>query len=466
MKLGMFFASVTCVALASCQKSSEKAPKTLAAAAVVAPPVDAPDGSDGAGPACAPIEPSAYDIGPLDSVCSRPAACGGSVDPKLADAPLGAIVDASHDLDGFYERLARLVRGKAKDHVRIAIYGDSNMTMDFISGTMRRLVQQKFGDGGHGYVALARPWAWYHHMDVDQKLAESKWRRISTSTDPVHDGHYSAANIATETSTIGAWSYVATAADGPIGGKVSSVDVFYLKRPMGGSFALEVDGKKVRDVDATAKDTTSAFEHLDLPDGPHKIQVVAKSGVLRLFGATLERQTPSIIVDSLGTGALNYEQMLHVSDASRRPMLQRRKYDLIVFLIGTNLFAPPYHEKWMKKDIGDIESAVPNTPILILSPPDIELHQKDKHSDPRIVALSKQLADIAQRNGWAFWDFWAAMGGDMSMIRFAKSGLSTWDLVHLTHDGGALMGNRLTHAIFDGFGRYVREHPLAGCSGR
>lgn len=402
-------------------------------------------------PVCAPLDSASYDIGPLDA-------------RWISSVPLGAIVDDAHDLDPFYARLARLARGKAKDHVRIAVYGDSNMTMDYITGSMRRIFQAKFGDAGHGYVAMARPWAWYHHMDINQTLSESKWRKISTSTDQVGDGHYGMANVANESDKVGAWSAVATADDTqPVGTKVSSIDVFYMKRPAGGSFTVKIDGEKVRDVDAVSSDATAAFEHFDMPDGPHKLEVVVDSGNVRLFGAALERKPPSVVIDSLGTGALNYEQMMHVSDASRTPMLKQRKYDLIVFLIGTNLFAPGLHERWMTKDIGFIEDAVPHTPIMILSPPDIELHADDAHSDPRIVALSKQLGDIAKRHEWAFWDFRAAMGGDLSMVRFHKAGLASQDLVHLTHDGGFLMGNRFSHAIMTGFDAYMKAHPDAGC---
>jgi lysophospholipase L1-like esterase len=245
---------------------------------------------------------------------------------------------------------------------------------------------------------------------------------------------------------------------------VGKVDVFYMKGPMRGTFAIKIDGTKVKDVPTAAAQPTAAFEHFDLVDGPHKIECIANGGSpVRLFGTSLERDTPSIIVDSLGTGALNYEQMTHVSPASRDPMLQRRKYDLIVFLIGTNLFAPAYHETWMAKVIDGMEAAVPNTPILILSPPDIELKSTDSHSDPRIVKLSAQLGDIAKKHNWAFWDFRAAMGGDMSMIRFAKMGLANWDLVHLTKDGGALMGQRMAHVMFDGFDAWAKAHPEAGC---
>ena len=37
----------------------------------------------------------------------------------------------------FHRRLAELVRGNAKEPIRIAIYGDSNMTKDQISGELR-----------------------------------------------------------------------------------------------------------------------------------------------------------------------------------------------------------------------------------------------------------------------------------------------------------------------------------------
>lgn len=423
------------------------APESLTPAASVAATEPAPPPK----PVCTAIDPEKYALPPLDT--------------KLVPAPVGSIVDEAHDMDPFYARLARLVRGNAKDHVRIAVYGDSNMTMDFITGAMRRMLQTKFGDGGHGFVALARPWAWYHHFDVKMDLSDDRWRKIATSTNQVSDGHYGFANIAGESSTAGAWAWAANAdASQPIGKSFSKVDVFYMKGPMRGTFAIKVDGTKAKDVSTSSPEPKAAFEHFDLADGPHKIECVVTGGApVRLFGAALERDTPSILVDSLGTGALNYEQMTHVSPASRDPMLQRRKYDLVVFLLGTNLFAPAYHEPWMKKVIGGIEAAVPNTPILVLSPPDIELHSTDTHSDPRIVKLSAQLGDISKRNGWAFWDFRAAMGGDMSMIRFAKNGLANWDLVHLTKDGGAAMGQRLAHAIFAGFDGWVKAHPEAGC---
>ena len=46
-------------------------------------------------------------------------------------------------------------------------YGDSPVTADSITADVRSLLQQHFGDAGHGFVLIAKPWAWYGHRGVD-----------------------------------------------------------------------------------------------------------------------------------------------------------------------------------------------------------------------------------------------------------------------------------------------------------
>ncbi|HLK38941.1 MAG TPA: GDSL-type esterase/lipase family protein [Polyangiaceae bacterium] len=378
------------------------------------------------------------------------------------------IVDDTHVLGHLYARLVEIARGRAKDHVRIGVYGDSNMTMDYITSAMRRALAARFGDAGHGFVALARPWQWYRHQDVRHDLQKPLWRMFATSTNHVSDGYYGFANIAAETTTSGAVTWVETADDSaPMGTKCSRFDVYYLKRPRGGSFTIRVDGADLRTVSTAADGYEAGFEGVDVPDGPHKLECVAGKGRVRLFGVTLERNPEparyGVQVDSLGVGALNFEQMTHVESTTRVQMLAHRKYDLVVFLIGTNMFAPEYHATWVKQVLTDFRTALPETPILILSPPDIVLHHVDLHSDPRIVRLAKQMKTIAAAENAAFWDFRDAMGGDAAIQRFHRMHLAEPDRVHLSRDGGAVMGNRLVYAIFKDMQKWLPDHPDAGC---
>lgn len=386
------------------------------------------------------------------------------LDTKTLKTTPPAIVDENHVLAHFYSRIAELARGTAKDHVRIAMYGDSNMTMDYITGEMRRTLQGRFGDGGHGWIALARPWPWYLHQDVRHDIDNMKWTEIATSTNPVRDGQYGFANMAAESSTPGAVAWVKTAADSaPIGKSVSRFDLFYLKGPGRGTFDVKIDGNVVRTIDTASSDTEVGFETFDVEDGPHKLEAVVKTPKVRVFGTAMERSKPSVIVDSLGVGALNFEQMQHVESKVRVAMLQRRKYDLVIFLLGTNMFAPGLHAKWVDNVLKDFRAALPETPILILSPPDIVLHGTDEHSDPRIVNLGKQMKDIAAKQNAAFWDFREAMGGDVSIKKFVKLGLAAGDYVHLSHDGGTIMGDRLVYSLFTDMQDWLAKNVEAGC---
>ena len=48
----------------------------------------------------------------------------------LLDVPIPPVLDPNATLTSFYERIASLSRGAASGHVRIAMYGDSNLTAD------------------------------------------------------------------------------------------------------------------------------------------------------------------------------------------------------------------------------------------------------------------------------------------------------------------------------------------------
>lgn len=421
----------------------------------------------------APAPPVPVAPPPVAAPARLPSACGPvdeakvaavPVDGRVVGTPIPPIVGGNGGMAKVYDRLAALARGAAKDHVRIAVYGDSNMTMDFISGELRRVLQARFGDGGHGWVALGRPWPWYSHQDVRHDMGGG-WRPFATSTHPTKDGFYGFANIAAESAKAGATTWVATALDGaPVGKSVSRFDVHFLKRPGGGAFDVRVDGSVVRTVDTAGEAFAAGFERVDVEDGPHELEcVVQGTGPVRVFGAALEREVPAITVDSLGVGALNFEQMQRVESTSRGAMLARRKYDLVVFLLGTNMFVPQLHGKWAKAVLADFRAALPEAGILIMSPPDIVLHGSDAHSDPRIVALEKQMQQIAEENDCAYWDFRAAMGGDVAIKKFVKSGLAAPDYVHLSKDGGRLMGDRFAHALLEGLRAHVAAHPQAGC---
>src|SRR5690606_19494442 len=66
----------------------------------------------------------------------------------------------------FYRALIKTARGEDNFVTRIAHYGDSSIATDLITHTMRRHLQARFGDAGHGFLLFASGHLPYRHRDV------------------------------------------------------------------------------------------------------------------------------------------------------------------------------------------------------------------------------------------------------------------------------------------------------------
>jgi lysophospholipase L1-like esterase len=377
------------------------------------------------------------------------------------DKPVPVIIDGAV-LRPFFAKVARLLRGEAEDHIRIAVYGDSNLTRDHLTGQMRRTLQQRYGDAGHGFVALGRPWSHYLHMDV-QHGQGSGWEPYASSTDPVIDNVYGISGIAVESVRKGAAVWVATAEPpAPVGRTVSRLNVFYLKDANLGSFDILVDGERNATVNARAPHRQLGVQPMALDDAPHRIELVATSwrGRTRLLGITLERGDPSFVIDSFGVAASNSVSHARQDPAINAAMLQQRAYDLVIFATGANdVFTLDAAPEAMRRIIEQHRQALPDIPILILSPSD----RGRSRTFPLTLRVVEQRRQIAVDNGTAFWSVFEAMGGRNSMRAFKRRGLAEYDYVHFTKEGGAYLGDRLVYALWRELDAYLTADPSAGC---
>ncbi len=371
-----------------------------------------------------------------------------------------AIVD-DYLLAPFYRRLAALIRGRTKRPVRIAVYGDSNLTMDFITGQMRRTLQQRYGDAGHGFVALGRPWSHYRHMDVKHDI-KSGFDSYVVTTHPTGDGAYGLSGIAAISLWPGASTWVATADPRcPVGRTASRFDVFYWRRPKAGKFEILIDDQRQAVIDTAAPERGLGYFRADVEDAAHTVRFVALTPVrVRLFGVALERRRAGVVVDSFGVGSLNSRAHAKQDPQINREMLRHRNYDLVLFMTGANDVstmdvAPGY----MKQVIELHRSALPRIALLVVSPAD----RGKKRSYKPTLKVIEQRKQIAKDNRCAFWNLWEAMGGLGSMARFRRRGLCRSDGEHFNQAGGAYVGNRLVYALLRGLQQYASTHGQVGC---
>lgn len=442
-------------ALAACAAPRPDSPRVVAA-----PPAPAVVSATAQPPQPpAPVAPRA---------CEKLAELGSivTVDPSLAVPP---IVDPTGvAMDRFREKMARLVRGSAGDHVRVAMYGDSNMTMDYLSGEVRRVLQRRLGDGGHGFVTATKH-LFYRHMDVEHGASEAGWNVFTISNNPVPDRIYGFGLVAAMSRGRGATSWVATVGDAPVGRTASRFDLFFLRKPGAGAFDVKIDGERKTTIDTSATDVAVGFERVDVPDGPHKLVLeTTTSQPVRLFGVAIERTSPGVVVDSLGVTSLDVEHIAAKVDAPTiEATLARRPYDLVIVLTGTNeWYESEKHRELVRAVVERHRKTSPGVSVLVLSPPDKAMGKGATGSAFSIVRMAKEKRDAALAARAAFWDLREAMGGDGAIFEFVRRGLAGSDQRHLTEKGGAYMGDRLAYALWRDFAEWTLAHPNAGCDAR
>ncbi|MEO7095598.1 MAG: hypothetical protein ABI175_20240, partial [Polyangiales bacterium] len=269
-------------------------------------------------------EPSPEEAPPTDEqhapveVQVQPAA--SAPDPKIPLIDVAKDVGAAHRpiedpsghaLDAFYAALAKTESGVPGSAVRVAHYGDSLIVSDFMSSTLRRRFQARFGDAGHGFILIAKAWKWYLHYDVSHSASEG-WITNRIVNPRIADELYGYGGVSFRSSDMGVKATFGTSKPPPaglpdegFGRRVSRFQVHYLEQPKGGKFDLSIDGKKVSTIDTltpaggTEKAHKTATVNVD--DGEHSLEVKISGGAeARLFGVALEREVPGVVWDALG----------------------------------------------------------------------------------------------------------------------------------------------------------------------
>ncbi len=345
---------------------------------------------------------------------------------------------------------------------RVAHYGDSSIATDLWTYDLRRALQQRFGDGGHGFVLISRGTMPYHHRDMRHR-ASGAWGLQEIVKQQSRDGFYGYGGVAYRP-TGGAFASFGTDDRGPVGGAASRFLLYYLRQPQGGTIQLRVD-EGAPELVSTAGEWGSGVHVVEVPDGPHELELRAHAGRLRLFGVALERDGPGVVYDSLGLVGARARRLLHYDPEHLNEQLELRDPHLVVLGFGGNeaddpiqrmpRYGPEY-EEMLRLMRGDEQR-----PCLVLAP--LDQAGRDRfgriatmETVPLIVAAQRR---AAARQGCAFFNTFEAMGGEGSMRRWAQARprLGLTDYRHATPAGYAVLARMLYKALLKAFADHLRE---------
>lgn len=372
-------------------------------------------------------------------------------DPLEVTSPT-AIHDPSGAMRAFYESLSKTETRQGV--TRVLHYGDSPVTADSITADARSLFQKQFGDAGHGFILVAKPWNWYQHRGMDIK--GSGWKTEALSQSPrARDNLHGLGGVNFQGSQ-GATSRIRLA-----DGNHTRVEVLYLKQPGGGEFRVDAQGKTLLTASTSGDEKGSGFAAADLPPGTTEINLSVTQGSVRLFGLLFEKQHSGVMYSSLGLNGASTQSLLRYLDTNHwTEQIRHQTPDLIVLNYGTNesvfpRYVETHYPQELKQVLLRIKSAAPAASVLVMAPMD----RGERSSTgaivtppimPKIVEIQRQIAD---ETGCAFFNTYEAMGGAGTMAKWyaAKPRLVNADYIHPLPGGAAIVGGLLNDALVQGY---------------
>lgn len=375
-------------------------------------------------------------------------------------------------LEHFFERLTLTDLKHADTITRVSHWGDSMIGNDGITAAIRRSMQARFGDSGHGFHALSKYDASYRHQGIEFS-EDGSWERcyiIRKNQRCARDSHFGYGGAVSFTRRR-ARSRFATATKGRYGRKVSRFELWYQAQPKGGDLEISVDGARPERISTRSELREDRWWSTRVVDGAHEFEVAAAgSGEIRAYGAVLERDEAGVVWDGMAligsfTDRLSFQDQDHFSGQVRH-----RSPDLIVVSFGGNdlgrergalrsTMAP--YEQELSELLNNLRAGRPQASCLVMTPVDhgtrVGKRIVSRPVVPRLVAAQRKVARAA---GCAFFDTYRAMGGEGSVGRWfrKKPRLMSPDLSHPSVHGQRVIGGKLLfEAIMAAYGEFRRQ---------
>ncbi len=400
-------------------------------------------------PAPSPVRPATPSWQPRDG------------DPRAAEHP---ITDPAHSLDGFYRALARTDDGARGAITRVTHMGDSSIGMDQLPHYLRRRFQDRFGDGGTGFV-LAQPHSTSYRNNTVHLANRPPWEFCYLIFRCLDDGHYGLGGVATLGSR-GARTIIETRREGGYGTTASRLELWYATQRRGGRLGLKVDGEPELIFDTAAEALEDRFHRMRMPAGHHKVRLRhAGGGRTRAYGVVLETDGPGVVWDTLSMIGAFTTRLLEYDEPHFAGQLRARASDLVILTYGGNDLrrhvgragSSAEFQEETRRVLARVRSALPESGCLLTGIIEHEMSGRSHIRPEEVQAAVDAQRAAAHEAGCAFFDTYAAMGGAGSFRRWLHEGLAASDLKHLSPHGRRIVAGWLYDALVSGYLEYRSE---------
>ena len=409
--------------------------------------------------------------------------------PAIAQALGPQPIAGSGALSPFFRALAEVQGGSRRTPVQILQVGDSLTANDFITTGLRARLQERFGGGGRGAMAVGSPYRGYHpdQVETDQTAG---WRMEASfgpalkgeAVDPLAaPGPFGLSGWRLSTSQAG---QVATL-DAHLGAFFDEATVCGVARPGGGAVEMASGDQRAR-VDFVS-DRQAVVCHTVRYSSPRShLDITSEGGPVSLTSWSTQRAAPGVVVSNMGVVGTQLSDFAGRDDQAVGAELDAYRPDLIILAFGVNEGYRPVvdgdaYEALLRHEIERLKRLAPGAAILVEGAPDADTVRPDIYGtgraaafgctplnaeeaanyptlaaahDPRLLhwfppaglaTVRQAQRRAAADEGVAFWDWQARMGGPCSAhaLVHADPPLMRGDHIHFTAEGGRWLADVL-----------------------
>ena len=346
----------------------------------------------------------------------------------------------------FFDTLFVALDSAGSHRVRIVHYGDSQIEEDRISSVLRDSLQTRFGGGGPGLLPVLDQ---YYTYSISEASSAAPRRFLAYGPAEMRGagGRYGAmAQKSHYDTTVVTTFFPVKSNDGPSR---------YFNRltflSSGSDLYIRCQGV-TQEVEASADIRHIRFE---LADSTERVSVT-HSGSHDIYGVMLDRET-GVSVDNIPMRGCSGTVFTGINAAQLADYYNTENVRLIILQYGGNSVPFTRTEKQISDFCDDIarqivylQEQAPGARILFVGPSDMSTNLQGKmQTYKQLPAIVDSLRVTAQRSGAAFWDMYAAMGGQGSMAQWVRQvpPLAGPDYVHFTPRGAEKMGGMLYETL-------------------
>lgn len=369
-----------------------------------------------------------------------------------SEAPTGMppFKASSEQLARFHRALWGLAAKERKEHVRVLWIGDSHGQADFWSGAVRKLLAERWGAAGPGFVHVG--YKNYRHDGIKLDI-KGKWKmRPKKPVDPKRqgDGVYGLGGL-----MMGGYAdgpRVELSFADPIPGG-AALDLCFRFHSESDAVAIAIDGKPERTISAKGGPLDQIRHETFRSDGsaPLVVRPIGKTELCGLVAEADETSRPGVVLDTLAINGMRYGTALAWDGEAWAREVARRKPSLVVLELGTNEAGDgnPAYAK-VEAQVGElldrVRSVAPEVDCVVVSPTD------RADAETRVAEMRKVLMAAAKKRGCYWFDAWQHLGGEgaFAKLRDEPEPKVQPDGIHLTIKGYRELGKTMFDELVKG----------------